>query len=299
MARKEINIFSTSFLDLLSGALGAVIILFIIVPKMTKEDVDLIEKVKEIEVVASDLEDALDKIKNSIPKDVFEKVEKEMESLKEKINDLQNRLAQLEKEIKDVTKENEQLKDLVRVQKEEIEQLKKQLAEAVAKAEKAEEKKRMANTVEETLGVFAKFGILCKWTEADADVDIGVQRFGMSPEQCWRMYPSKKWGILGEDVRERAIDEEERFELFYVPQIYEDDYTAWINIYEKSMASSASVTCILIFHPGKPDEQRREIGPFQISKSMTKCVVSFHLSENGFNIINHREPIWGNGRVIK
>ncbi|MCL2074293.1 MAG: hypothetical protein FWH18_10245 [Marinilabiliaceae bacterium] len=37
MQRKEINIFSISFLDLLSGALGAVLILFIIIPKMHSE----------------------------------------------------------------------------------------------------------------------------------------------------------------------------------------------------------------------------------------------------------------------
>lgn len=37
MARREINIFVTSFLDLLSGALGAVIILFIIVPKIVPD----------------------------------------------------------------------------------------------------------------------------------------------------------------------------------------------------------------------------------------------------------------------
>ena len=51
MARQEINIFGTSFLDLLSGALAAVIILFIIIPKMTKEDVELLEKVKEIQEI--------------------------------------------------------------------------------------------------------------------------------------------------------------------------------------------------------------------------------------------------------
>ena len=36
MARKEINIFGTSFLDLLCGALAAVIILFVIVPKQSQ-----------------------------------------------------------------------------------------------------------------------------------------------------------------------------------------------------------------------------------------------------------------------
>ena len=37
MSKKEINIFSISFLDLLSGALGAVIILYIIIPKSRSE----------------------------------------------------------------------------------------------------------------------------------------------------------------------------------------------------------------------------------------------------------------------
>ena len=60
MARKEINIFGTSFLDLLSGALAAVIILFIIVPKMTQENIDAIEKVKKIEAVVESIDVALE-----------------------------------------------------------------------------------------------------------------------------------------------------------------------------------------------------------------------------------------------
>ena len=44
MARKEINIFGTSFLDLLSGALGAVIILFIIVPKMSVQQQEALQE---------------------------------------------------------------------------------------------------------------------------------------------------------------------------------------------------------------------------------------------------------------
>ena len=48
MQRKEINIFSISFLDLLSGALGAVLILFIIIPKMTFEQQDAISQLEEL-----------------------------------------------------------------------------------------------------------------------------------------------------------------------------------------------------------------------------------------------------------
>ena len=51
MKRKEINVFGTSFLDLLSGALAAVIILFVIVPKGVSINPDLIKEVKEIEAI--------------------------------------------------------------------------------------------------------------------------------------------------------------------------------------------------------------------------------------------------------
>ena len=44
MKRRETNVFSIAFLDLLSGALGAVIILFVAVPKATNQD----PKIKEV-----------------------------------------------------------------------------------------------------------------------------------------------------------------------------------------------------------------------------------------------------------
>lgn len=49
MARKEINVFSVSFLDLLSGALAAVIILYIIVPKMSQEQQEAVEQLEELQ----------------------------------------------------------------------------------------------------------------------------------------------------------------------------------------------------------------------------------------------------------
>ena len=111
--------------------------------------------------------------------------------------------------------------------------------------------------------------------------------------------PNKKWGILGQDVRERIDDGEQHFELFYVPEINSGVYTAWVNIYEGSRGQNAHMKCILIFHPGKPDEQREEIPAFNLSQGRLKCFVTFRLTENGFEILSHREPIWGNGKVIK
>ncbi|MCK9303053.1 MAG: hypothetical protein PHU62_05720 [Bacteroidales bacterium] len=302
MARKEINVFSVSFLDLLSGALAAVIILFIIVPKMTSEQQSVLEQIEGLKTEVVELDSLLAQLHNSIPADEYTKLMDKLDSFQDLIDNLEQHVSSLQAETEKLKAENEELKELIKNcedSQKTIEQLRSKIAELEKEVKEKSNDSKMANTVEKTLGVFAQFGILCRWTEANTDVDIGVQRFGSSPEQCWRMYPNKEWGILGEDVRERNVGEEERFELFYVPQIYEDDYTFWINIYEKSASFDANVMCVLIFHPGKPDEIRKEIGPIHLTNSSINCVVSFHLNKYGFNIINYREPQWGEGRVVK
>jgi len=52
-ARKEINIFSVSFLDLLSGALGAVLLLFVIIPKNASTEGEIFGTDAELGVVCS------------------------------------------------------------------------------------------------------------------------------------------------------------------------------------------------------------------------------------------------------
>lgn len=306
MARKEINIFGTSFLDLLSGALGAVIILFLIVPKMTRSEQDALEKIKELQEVAGNIEDLLDRLEKSVPRDALRQIEAELTQLRENTRTLERELAALKEQVRTLQEENtslrEQLEDKNRQLEEmerQLEELRRQVSQTQQALEEAQKHTSTANTVEKTLGVFAKFGILCRWQETDTDVDIGVQKFGYGAEHCWRMYPSKPWGILGEDVRERDFDEEERFELFYVPKIHPEVYTAWCNIYENSRGRQASVMATLIFHPGKADEQRREIGPIHLYGTKVQCFVTFRLSDYGFDILSHREPEWGNGRVVK
>lgn len=299
MARKEINIFGTSFLDLLSGALAAVIILFIIVPKMTTEEEAVLEKIEEIKVIADNLDDAIKRIKESVPKDVYEQIKEEIETLNNKVKLLSERIAELEKEIKQIVDENQELKKQLSESQKESEQLHQEIEHLKERLQESERNNSTTNTIEKTLGVFAKFGLLCRWNEPETDVDLGVQSFNTPQSQVWRMYPSKPWGILGEDVRERDSDSDERFELFYVPEIKPGDYTAWVNIYNGSSGSKAMVSCVLIFHPNEPDEVRYEVPTFSLNKGENKCFVTFRLGLDGFTIISHREPIWGNGVVTK
>lgn len=296
MSRREINIFGTSFLDLLSGALAAVIILFVIVPKKTQADIDVLNEVQELQTVANDVKDAIEKIKNSIPKEVFEKIKEDIDRANQKITELQNRVNNLEQKIRELTNENVSLKEKVVAQQAEIEQLKKQLAELTKTLNEEKEKNEKANStataLEKTLGVFAKFGIICKWDEMDADVDLGVYKFGESAGWCFYAQPSKSWGTLGEDLRERnnQTGDKERFELFYIPKIYYGEYTIIAQVFDESRRSSAKAKFVIIFHPGKPDEQKKEIGPVELSKGGFEDIASFRLSENKFEMIETKRP---------
>lgn len=101
MKRKEINIFNISFLDLLSGALGAVIILFISVPKnqapqsstITKESTCTIEKkllnqcLDELDIKMKTIQEGFKTTKILDAKEIS--LEKENKELKETINKLQ------------------------------------------------------------------------------------------------------------------------------------------------------------------------------------------------------------------
>lgn len=298
MGRKEINVFGTSFLDLLSGALAAVIILFIIVPKMTPDNIDALEKVKKIEAVVESIDAAIEQIKNTVPKEVYDQIEKQLNDLKQQIITLAEELENLKQDIVQITQENEQMKTVIAEKDAKIEELTKELEELRKKLEDAESKNTALNNVEQTLGVFAQFGIIVSWDELDTDVDMGVQCFSPQ-EHVWRMYPSKSWGILGQDVRERADNGNELFELFYVPEIHDGVYTAWVDIYSESRGKSATVKSIMIFHPGKKDERRLELSPFTIGSHEKRCFVTFRLSDSGFEILSHREPIWGSGVVEK
>lgn len=298
MARKEINIFGASFLDLLSGALGAVIILFIIVPKMTQENIDAIEKVKKIESVIENIDTTIEEIINMIPKEEYELIKEQFDNLKDKVNQLTEEIAELEQEIIKVQQENVQLKEDLKDKDKMIAELQAELERLREKLNQEEEKNKAINNVEQTLGVFAKFGIIASWDELDTDVDMGVQNFN-NGEQVWRMHANKNWGILGQDVRERVDDGEQHFELFYVPEIKDGVYTAWVNIYENSRCKTATMKCIMIFHPGEPDEYRKELPQFTLKSGANNCFVTFRLSESGFEILPHREPLWGDGKVIK
>ncbi len=113
MKKQDLNVFNISFLDLMTGAFAAVIILFIVVPKLNLEDREAIEKLKKLKVEMQEMDSIVLRLKASIP-------EREYNALSGQIGKMQSTLGELEKEIEDLrTKlkqerlEKEQLQALV------------------------------------------------------------------------------------------------------------------------------------------------------------------------------------------
>jgi len=113
MKRRETNVFSIAFLDLLSGALGAVIILFVAVPKSKVEDPTK-KEIKEKEGFARQVTIEAKKDMQSdytALLNVKEELEKKVSELEGKNRDLTTKNKELKSQAKQVEKQKEEARD--------------------------------------------------------------------------------------------------------------------------------------------------------------------------------------------
>lgn len=103
MARRELHIDYHWFLILFSKALGAMIILFVMVPKLTgdvKHQLEELKHLEDLKTEVTEMEAALTQLKKSVPKETYEAVASKVaqmkqssEMLEKQIQDLQAALA--------------------------------------------------------------------------------------------------------------------------------------------------------------------------------------------------------------
>ncbi|MDR1898270.1 MAG: hypothetical protein LBR10_15945 [Prevotellaceae bacterium] len=249
MARKEINIFNVSFLDLLSGALGAVLILFIIIPKMTAEQQTAIEELERLQVEAVQLEELLEQARNSIPAELYEQIQAQMEAMQNTINELTGEVRRMQGQISQLERRNEQLVQQQRQTQEQLQQTQEQLARAQQQLEQMQP--RGTGQGEKIFGVNAKLGIVCQWSE-NVDVDLYVKNLADNTVCCYRS-PHTPFGNLNEDITSRT-EGDDRYELFYQKNIIPGRYLVWVNIYRGS--NPATIDGYIVMFPGRTDEQK-------------------------------------------
>jgi uncharacterized protein (DUF3084 family) len=265
MSRKEINVFSVSFLDLLSGALGAVLILFIIIPKMTTEQQTAIEELERLQVEAVQLEELLEQARNSIPVELYEQIEAQMEAMRQTIEELTNEVQQLQQRVSQVERENVQLREQLRETEQQLAQVQQQLAEAQRQLEQQQQQRRQQQQQGrggKIFGVDAKLGVVCQWTE-NVDVDLYVKNLA-TQEVCFFSKRVTTFGTLNEDITSRAAGDD-RYEFFYQQQIVPGRYSIWVNIYSGN--NPATVEGHIIMFPGESGEQKIPYSQIRIPAS--------------------------------
>lgn len=258
MAKKEINIFGTSFLDLLSGALAAVIILFVIVPKMTSEQQDALEEIDRLNVQVDQLEEIMERIQTSVPQDVYEEVRQQLEQLQQTITDLTSQVENLQQRLASSESENERLRSQVAEQSAEIERLRQEnrrLQEQVQSLQ-AQQPQQSGRGISDgkIFGIDAEVGVVCFWRE-NVDVDLFVKNLATG-ETCYFRNKETEFGTLNEDITRRDARNTDRFELFYQSEVIPGRYEISLVYYEDNtnQHTRANVEGYMVMHPGKHNQ---------------------------------------------
>lgn len=266
MARKGIELFSVSFLDLLSGALGAVILLYVIVPRITISAEELEEQKKlseEVKRLGLDIE----KLKDVLPQDKFSQVQQQMQDVLKAKADIEARITNLQRRLRECT----QLKDR---NQEAIEELQQQL-----EAEKSALKQCESDYARiEGSGKFAL--ITMSWNTTD-DVDLHI----IDPDGRLFNYEHK---TNPGSTAELTLDNTQGpgLEVWSLINPPPGRYTLYSNLYKKRSATSP-LTEVRVYHRnGVKEYPTFTLTTADESAASKKLIGTFEVPPTGPLIVN-------------
>lgn len=244
MTRKEISVFGTSFLDLLSGALAAVIILFVIVPKMSASDQEALREIQEADVHVTELAEMIRQLENSVPQEQFDALLQQIDELQRTIANLSEQVNIMSQQLEQTRQENEQVRQQLEQQRQRIAELEEEL-----------DRNRQASQMGKIFGIDAELGIVCLWRE-NIDVDLYVTDLSTN-KTCYFHESVQDFGQLNEDITSRPDSNDDRFELFYQRHLKPGRYCIAVNIYQRASMTHASVAHVegyVSLYPGRANE---------------------------------------------
>lgn len=248
MKRKDINIFGTSFLDLLSGALAAVIILYIIVPKMSSSQQSALEEIEQMNIQVEELSSLLEQIENSVPQDVFQELQQRLEELEQTVSNLSSQVANLEQRLSSAESENERL----RAELEQLRQENQTLQERVQEIQEQQPQQDGQGISDgKVFGINADVGVVCFWRE-NVDVDLHVKDLS-SGRECYYGQKNTPFGNLNEDIQSRTTSDDDRYELFYQQHPVPGEYEISL-VYYAGQTNRATVEGYIVMHPGRHNQ---------------------------------------------
>lgn len=294
MARRETNIFGTSFLDLLSGALAAVIILFIIVPKMTAEQQNALEEIEQLNVQVEELGNLMERIQDSVPQEIYEQIRQQIEALQETVSELSEEVQNLQGQLAAARSENERLRAEVEQLREsqrhnqELRQENEQLRQRIEQLERqAEQSNQNGQGISDgkVFGMNAQLGVVCIWPE-NVDVDLYVKDLN-SGVICYFRKKNTPFGNLNEDITSRESEDDDRYELFYQSRVIPGRYQIYVNIYngDNWNGQSAHVDGYAVIFPGKANQVKIPFRPIVLTqKGQNVDIGTLIVTENNIQL---------------
>lgn len=290
MARKEINIFGTSFLDLLSGALAAVIILFIIVPKMTAEQQNTLEEIEQMNVEMEELNVLMERLQNSVSQDVYVEIQAQMDELRSTVNNLRDQVQRMQEHMAAVESENRQLREeLERRQnvEQQNEQLQQQIRELEMRLQQQQQSDGQGISDGKVFGMDAELGIVCVWPE-NVDVDLYVKDLSTGAI-CYFNAKNHSFGSLMEDITSRTLPDDDRYELFYQKKIVPGSYQIYVNIYSgmntRWNGTPAHVDGYIVMFPGKSNQIKIPYPQVVLTKAGQNSIIGIlHVTPTYINL---------------
>lgn len=272
-------------MDLLSGALAAVIILFIIVPKMSTEQQETLEEMDRLNVQVSELANLLEAARNSVPEEVFQQIVRRMDELQNTVRELSSQVQNLQSQLASTQRENEQL----RQQNQSLQQTNEQQAQRirdlenqVAQSQRAGDRNQGGGRV---FGVNADLGVVIVWPE-NIDVDLYVKNMA-SGEICCYQNKQTTFGNLNEDITSRTEPDDDRYELFYQTRVIPGQYQIYVNIFARAQwnGEPAHVEGYVIMYPGLSNQKKIEFPNITLTRQGQDVVIgTLIVTENNIQL---------------
>ena len=227
MAKKQINVFGASFLDLLSGALGAVIILYVIVPKMEIPIEEFEEQQRLAEEIAA-LGISIDEISEMIPQSDYEQMVEQLSAIEEANSRLQGEVRRLETRLEQFETSPDQ-EDLIAELESQISELEEKVENVRSELSECEAGRADCESDLEKIEGDARFlVVVMSWSTANHDVDLHV----VDPDGNEFMYSSRSFeGVEGELTVDNTCGP--GYEVWNIAAPQEGDYEIYTNLFSR------------------------------------------------------------------
>ncbi|MBK7426301.1 MAG: hypothetical protein IPI60_04325 [Saprospiraceae bacterium] len=286
--RREINAFSMSFLDLLSGALAAVIILFIIVPKTDIQSQVADQNITELKSNFFTLDSIIETLKATMPENEIAVLIQTAAEMKSTISSLEDATLTLRNRLSETKQQNEELQNRLSqadrrlrtlIQAEKTASAEKAKAqptpkksEPIAKtsqssqspttpqSEPVKEQTKVSGKGDFMFGLNPAFVVLVNWEDEKADVDLYLKSDGRFCDGQNRSTSFGKWIKMPKKFITQP------HEAIIQKELKPGTYEVYAHMY-KPRNSKTTISGFTAVNPEGGDPMKVDFGQIEISSS--------------------------------